>query len=287
MASKTLTPREIADSFKIRCSSIIDIMAEMGLTEKQEAELNELTNRFNGIGKPLTDVQNKKRLELFEKSKIVELPVGAKTYCKQWLKNFKYGRRKELKNKYVIKGNEVEEDGFTLMATELKLGMVYKNTERKSNAYIEGECDLHVERLDSVYDNKASYDLDTFPMYEDVFDKRYWWQLQGYGCLWSAKNLVLCHTLNDATDRMVEDATRWKDDHEEKYKIAEQIVFTQAQFEHCKLAMFSDSTLDTFIPIPDEERIKTFRFDYDPKQIEKVKDRVLMCREYIYQLLTN
>lgn len=284
MANKMDRANEIASKFKIRCSAIIDIMGEMGLTEKQETELNELTNRLNGIGKDLTENQKAKQKELFEKSKNRELPEGAKTYCKKWLKNFLYGRYSDINSKYIRKGNSTEEDGFTLMATELNLGMVYKNTERKSNEWIEGECDLHIP--ENVFDNKASYSLDTFPMFETVFDRRYWMQLQGYGELWKVPNLNLCYTLNDDTDIEVERACKWIEDHNERYKIAERMIFTKEHFEHCMQSIFPDATLKTFIPIPDEERIKHFKFQYDANFIEKVKDRVLLCREYIITLLT-
>lgn len=289
MGSQTLTPRQIADSFKIRCSAIIEIMAEMGLTEKQVAELNELTNRHNGLsGKPLTKLQDEKRIALVEKQKNPELPDGAKTHCKKWLKNFRFGRYQELKAKQVRKGNDTEEDGFTLMATELKLGMVYKNKERRSNEWMTGECDLHLAVKKAVYDNKASWSLDTFPMYETEFDKRYWWQLEGYGCLWEAESLNLCFTLNDDTDIAIENAIKWIEDHNEKYRIAEKMHFTDKNhFEGLKQSLFPDATLDTFIPIPDEDRIVHFEFNRDDKAIESIKDRVLLCREYIYQLLTK
>ena len=284
MASKMDRAIEIASKFKIRSSATIDIMAEMGLTENQTKELNELTNRFNGIGNKLTDIQNKKRLDLFEKSKNQELPEGAKTYCKKWLKEYLYGRREELKAKQVRKGNDTEEDGFTLMATELKLGMVYKNTERRSNEWMIGECDLYLPN--NVFDNKASWSLSTFPMFENDFDKRYWWQLQSYGCLWDAKKLNLCYTLNDDTDIEVEKACKWVEDHNERYVIAERMVFTKEHFDHCKNSIFPDATLNTFIEIPDEKRIKHFVFDRDDNAIEKIKDMVLLCRNYIKTLLS-
>jgi len=257
----------------------------MGLTDKQVAELDSLTNRFNGIGKPLTSLQNEKRIELFEKSKNKELPDGAETYCKKWLKEYLYGRREELKAKQVRKGNDTEEDGFTLMATELKLGMVYKNKERKSNEWMEGECDLSLPN--NVYDNKSSFSLSTFPMFENDFDKRYWWQLQVYGCLWDAVNLNLCYTLNNDTDIEVEKACRYIEDHNERYKIAERMIFTSAHFEHCKMAIFPEATLTSFIEIPKYDRIRHFKFQRDDNAIEKIKDRVLLCRDYIKQLLTK
>lgn len=239
------TAKEIASQFKIRASSALDIMADA---------------KVKG-----------------------NLSVGAQTYCKKWLKEFLFKRREELKNKYVNKGNSTEEDGFTLMATELKLGMVYKNTERKENEWMTGECDLFLP--DNVYDNKASWSLDTFPMFEAEIDKKYWVQLQVYGCLWDVKNLNLCYTLNDLDDVSVENIIKWKEDYDERYQITNRLVYTIESFERLKSANFDKSTLNTFVEIPDEKRIKHFKFDRDDEYIQKVKLRVLECRDWIENLL--
>lgn len=281
------TARQIADSFEIRGSATIEICGnEPGLTEKQNQTLSELEERFNGIGKPLTDKQLLDRLELIKKRDFDELPDGAKTHCKKWLKENLFKRREELKNKYVNKGNECEEDGFTLMAVHLKLGMVYKNTERRSNGFASGECDLNHNGV--IYDNKCSWSLDTFPMFETVIpDVKYWWQLQNYSTNWPAKKLCLCYTLISATYEMVEQAIKWADTPNEKYKIAERMVYTKKEFDLIKDHFFAESDLNTFTEIPEELRIKSFEFDVDVKAQKFIEKRSYMCKEYIYALLIN
>lgn len=239
------TAKEIANQFKIRASSALDIMADA---------------KVKG-----------------------NLSVGAQTYCKKWLKEFLFNRREELKNKFVNKGNATEEDGFTLMATELKLGMVYKNIDPKENEFMKGTCDLFLP--DNVYDNKSSYSLDTFPMFETEIDKKYWVQLQVYGCLWDVKNLNLCYTLNDLDDEAIENIIKWKVSHDERYEIANRLVYTLESFERLKSNFFDKSTLNTFIEIPDEKRIKHFKFERDDDYIKKIESRVLECRIFIEQLL--
>jgi hypothetical protein len=280
-----MEPASIANSFRIRASATADIMAgEIGLSDVQKSRMAELADREKPGAKPLTDNMKSELAKLKMKHSFPELPQGAKTYCKKWLKEFLYGRREELKNKYVNKGNACEEDGFTLMATELNLGMVYKNTERKINEYSEGTCDL--DHLEIVYDNKSSWSLDTFPMFEDELpDIKYWWQLQNYHGLYGGKKLVLCYTLNDAPFTMVEDALKWIDCHDEKYRIAERMIFTSKYFGEVRTALFPNSTLSTFKEILDEKRIKPFEFLPDPEAKEKIKLRVQMCREYILTLL--
>jgi len=237
--------KEIADSFKIRASATLDIMAESKVKGK--------------------------------------ISVGAQTYCKKWLKEKLFNRRDELKNKYVGKGNATEEDGFTLMATELNLGMVYKNTERKENEWMTGECDLFLHG--NVYDNKASWSLDTFPMFENKIDPKYWNQLQTYGCLWNVKNLNLCYTLNDLDDESVYNAIKWEESQDKRYEIVKRLVYTNESFERLKSLHFYDSKLNTFVEIPDEKRIKHYAFERDDEHVEKIKTRVEQCRPFIYDLL--
>lgn len=279
------TAREIANQFRIRGSATLDICGNMpGLTERQEGILKSYQDRINGIGLPLTNKQESERIELIQKRDFDELPEGAKTHCKKWLKEFLFKRREELKNKYVEKGNECEEEGFTLMAVQLKLGMVYKNTERKRNEFAEGECDLYHEGI--VYDNKCSWSLDTFPMFEtEIPDVKYWWQLQNYSTQWPAKKLCLCYTLISSGYNEVEKAIKWAETANDKYRIAERMVFTQKEFDLLKEHFFADSDLNTFVEIPAEKRIKKFPFDVCEKTQKFIEKRSLMCREYIYSLL--
>lgn len=287
------TARQIADSFRIRGSATIEICAgEMGLTPKQEETLATYNKRVSdylkevpGV-KPLTQNQKDELATLIKKRDNPELPEGAKTHCKKWLKSFLFKRREELKNKYVNKGNESEEDGFTLMAVRLKLGMVYKNTERRRNEFAEGECDLNHNKI--VYDNKCSWSLDTFPMFEtEIPDPKYWWQLQNYSTLWPCEKLCLCYTLISTTIETLESFVKWETDHDDRYKIAERMIFSKSEFEAAKMVFFPNATLDTFVEIPESMRIKKFEFLPDTKAQKMIEQRSMMCREYIYSLLID
>jgi|GEM_PF-888967 len=285
------TARQIADSFKIRASATIEICAgEIGLTDKQKETLDIYNKRIsdfaNGVpkAKDLTDKQKLDMFTLVYKRDNPELPEGAKTHCKKWLKDYLYKRREDLKNKYVAKGNESEEDGFTLMALQLNLGMVYKNTERRKNDFVEGECDLHHNRV--TYDNKCSWSLDTFPMFEfDIPNDRYWWQLQSYDILWPSDELCLCYTLIDASIETFEKFVKWEPLHDARYKIANNMIFSKAQFDKAKDLFFNTSTKDSFIEIPESDRIKSFTFKPDKKAQALIEKRAHMCKDYIYELL--
>lgn len=279
--------REIANSFKIRASATNEILFDVGLTDNQKKELDELEKRFNGYGKPLTEKQNEKRLELIAKRDAKpQLTQGVKTYCKKWLKNKLYGRREEIKSKFISKGNKCEEDGFTLMALYVIKDMVYKNTERKSNEWLEGECDLFHNKV--VYDNKSSWSLETFPMYdEEATNDDYIKQLNSYAWLWDAEKAVLCYTLIDTPDEEVEQAIRWVSDHNKRYKIVERMIYTKDNFERLKSIYFDSATIDTFIQIPEDERVVSFDIEIDLTMRDKLKRNVELCREYIYELLTK
>ena len=278
---------KIANSFKIRSSATYDIcLGTIGLTDKQAIRLNELQERYKGVGKPLTANMELERLELHKKHSNPELPETAKTYCKKWLKEHLYGRRKDIKSKYIDKGNICEEDGFTLMCLELNLGMVYKNTKLHSNEYMQGTDDLFVNNI--VYDNKSSWDLDTFPMFEtEVPNEAYEWQLNSYAELRNVDNAVLAYTLIDAPLELIEPEIKWLADHNDIYKRVCQMVYTKEYFDTLKNNLFPGATLNTFVEIPAERRVKPFPIKRDPAKIETIKQRVPMCREYIKTLLIS
>lgn len=275
----------IADAFKIRCSAIYDIcLGSIGLTDIQSEKLAQYSAREAGAGKPLTPNMVAELAKLREKRDNPELPETAKTYCKKWLKEFLYHRRPDIKSKYITKGNLSEEDGFTLMCLELNLGMVYKNTQYHSNEYMQGTDDLFVNRV--VYDNKCSWTLDTFPMFEtEIPDEKYEWQLNGYAELRGVEDCVLAYTLIDAPREIVEREIRWLLTDNEKYKKVCELVYTKAYFEELKAEFFPDAEYKYFVEVPQADRIAPFAFKKDPGKIETVKQRVIMCREYIKQLL--
>lgn len=282
--------------FTIRCSAIHQIMAgTVGLTDKQDQELADYVKRnldfTRGVPgvKPLTDIMSQKVIDLTYEKNNPELPQGAKTYCKKWLKSTQFDRWPELNNKYIEKGNLCEEEGFTLMALQLKLGMVFKNTERKNNGFIQGEWDLLIPEIE-VLDNKACWDLETFPMFETDAKEEHKWQLQGYMELLNVPRGRVAYTLNDAPEKMLYDAVKWHDDLAKRAKIIKNMVFTEAGWGRAAALFFDALPLEMypkFTAIPDVDRIRAFTVMRDNIKIGSIYHRVGMCNSYINSLITN
>lgn len=281
--------------FKIRCSAISKITAgNIGLTENQESRLQELQTRniesaqgVKGV-KPLTDKMHSELIELISKKANPDLPESLKTYCKQWLKEQLYNRREQVKSKYIDKGNNTEEIGFTNMAVQLNLGMVYKNEEFKENDFLIGTCDLDHKENDTVYDNKSSWGLSQFPMFESVIpNKDYEEQIQGYCELWNRGNGSVVYTLNDMPIEMLRNmlGKHWLSD-DERQDEAINLVYTLEYWNEVKSELFPNARDIKFIEIPLEKRVKEFKFKRDPDFIEKVKERVKLCQKYVDYLQT-
>lgn len=277
----------IAKQFKIRCSAIGQIMAgSIGLTTNQQAEFDDFVKREKGEGRPLTDKMVEKLADYRHKIANPELPDGAKTYCKKWLKEHLYKRRYDIKSKYIAKGHETEEAGFTMMAVHCRLGMVYKNEVFKENDWITGTCDIDHEALDTVFDNKSSWSLDTFPMFEsEIPDKGYEMQVQGYMSLYGRHHGAVVYTLTDTPISILRNELRWITDDNERQRAAMNHVYSLKAWEETKKELFPLADDKTFVEIPEAKRVKRFDFDYDAAFIGDVQERVELCRKYINTLL--
>lgn len=97
-----------------------------------------------------------------------------------------FGYRKSTDNQYTEKGKILEDDA--IRAVGLLTGtMPIKNTERRNNQWIQGECDVLTPT--ALRDIKCSWSMDTHPWFiEDAEAKvkecGYDWQGQGYMWLW-------------------------------------------------------------------------------------------------------
>lgn len=117
------------------------------------------------------------------KSKTEALSVGAKTHIKKLAREYVYGFKDSVSSKYMEKGILVEDDSIALYNSVFKTDYV-KNTERKTNQWVTGECDVNAP--DRIIDVKSSWSLSTFPcVSEDAVDKLYEWQGRAYMMLWN------------------------------------------------------------------------------------------------------
>jgi len=116
------------------------------------------------------------------KSKTETLSVGAKTHIKKLAREFVYKFKESISSKYTDKGILVEDDSIALYNEVFKTSYV-KNTERKTNSWLTGECDIDTGK--KIIDIKSSWSLATFPcVSEDGIDKQYEWQGRAYMMLW-------------------------------------------------------------------------------------------------------
>jgi len=197
------------------------------------------------------------------KSKTESLSQTAKdAVLNQWIKD-KFNREKEINSLPIKKGILNEEMGITMLSLHLN-DMLLKNQEKKENDFITGTCDIIHD--DIVYDIKCSYDLWTFA--KANISKDYYWQLQGYMWLWNLKKARLVYVLTDAPDSVLDAEVRsavWRLDGNDV-----DIIEVQKQI----------SNQLTYQDIPNEIKIKFFDVDYNESDIDEIKNRIQLCREY-------
>jgi hypothetical protein len=88
------------------------------------------------------------------------LSKGAKTYLEAMAKEYVYGFNQVITGKYMDKGQIVEEESIALY-NSVFFTNYKKNTERRNNDWITGECDIFTGS--KIIDIKSSWSLATFP----------------------------------------------------------------------------------------------------------------------------
>lgn len=135
------------------------------------------------------------------KSKDEVLSVGAKTYVEELAKQFVYNFEKDVTAKEMEKGLIVEQQCIDLL-NEVLFTQFVKNTERRTNDWLTGECDIFTGR--KIHDIKAPWSLSTFPA--TVFagrDKDYEWQGRGYMMLWDVDEFEIDYCLVSTPDELI------------------------------------------------------------------------------------
>lgn len=259
--------------FKIRASAAGELLTgNIGLTEIQEAKLQELTDRANGIGKPLTPNMMVELSQLGLKKQNPDLPETVKTLCRNWIKEQLYGRKKDLKSKQMIKGNMMENDAIEFVSGIEGYGMVYKNDQWFESEYMTGTPDLLLTK--SVDDIKCSWDCFTFPLFAKYAQPGHEEQVQVYMHLTGRKEANVHYCLMNAPEILIDQAAR-----KLAYDLGEpdvtmdiwQQVADQMNYDH----------------LPVNLRHKKFSFSYDESIINEIIYRVKLCRVFITSELTK
>lgn len=156
--------------------------------------MREILFRCSSIGKLMTEPKSKAE---------GPLSVGAKTYIRELAQQEIFGVEFEFSSKETQKGIEVEDQSIALLNRVRGLSL-QKNTERKTNGLITGECDLYDDARKRGHDLKSSWSAKTFPGWtKDCEDKLYEWQMRGYMWLWDADEWEVNYALVDTPERLI------------------------------------------------------------------------------------
>lgn len=115
------------------------------------------------------------------------LSAGGKTHVRELVREQVYGfEPADIETYPIRKGREVEAECIAILSRLTGRPLV-KNTERRSNGLITGECDIFDAPIRLGRDIKAPYSMASMPIVEDdCRDAGYEWQMRGYMLLWDA-----------------------------------------------------------------------------------------------------
>lgn len=133
--------------------------------------------------------------------KAQSLSAGAKTFVETMAKELVYGYDVKVSSKYLDKGIQVEDASIELY-NSVNFTECVKNTERRENEWLSGECDI--VQAARITDIKSSWNLDTFPAFSDAGrDTGYEWQGRAYMMLWAKPEFEVAYCLVPTPDDLI------------------------------------------------------------------------------------
>lgn len=170
-----------------------------------------------------------------------------------------YGCQKQLHTPAIKKGLMLEETAIRAVGL-ITASNPAKNTERRKNDWISGECDLLT--ADAIRDVKCCWSIDTFPWTQAAAEKKvkasgYDWQGQGYMWLWDKPVHYVDFILLPTPLELL----RNDDDYEYQVSVVEKM--------------------------PLKKRIKTVRIERDESLYPKIEKRVSDAREYYAEIVSE
>lgn len=181
--------------FRFRCSSLGLIMANAQSVDEQY-----VTDEIAAIQRKTKRSDEEKAL--LQEAKDKSLSAGAKTYIESLAKEELYGFKEIITGKYMDKGLIVEDESIQLYNSVFFTDYV-KNTERRTNDWITGECDVIVPGVAGI-DIKSAWSLATFPATSAAaHDTLYEWQCRGYMMLWDVPLWEVAYCMVNTPDELI------------------------------------------------------------------------------------
>lgn len=217
--------------------------------------------RCSAIGKIMTSPRSKGEV----------LSQTTKSYIKELFLEYKYGIRKEINSRYLDKGNMVENESIELTERVLDLDLIVKNESYFENDFICGTPDIIMG--DTIIDVKSSWSAYTFPFFldEELPNKDYYYQVQGYMALTGATKGMVVYCLINTPEEIVLDEIRrtsWSRHELDVTEETEAEVRQQHEFDH----------------IPEVNRVKAYYIERNEDVIQAIYERVKECKIYYDRL---
>ena len=225
---------------------------------------DEIKIHCSSLGKILTNPKSKADIEEGN------LSATAKSHLIEVYARELYDFKKELNNKYVNKGWEVEPEAIEELSLQVRYPME-KNEEVFSSEYFVGTPDVITKNM--VFDVKSSYDWITFlSNIPSELDPMYVAQVNGYLDLLGYDTGYIAYVLLDTPESIR---------NKEKFYLLssmdviseESPSFVKAWEEKEKNMIFSNH--------PIEERILLFEVKKDQELLEKAKQKVVKARQFL------
>lgn len=183
----------------VRCSSIGRLMAEP-LNADIDPEY---------LTPELQDIISRTKRSDSEKAMLAEarrnsLSAGGKTHVRELLREAVYGfEPADIETRPIQKGRQVEGACIEMLARLTGRPLV-KNTERRTNGWISGECDVWDAPVRLGRDVKAPYSMASMPIaLADCYDSGYEWQMHGYNLLWDADGWSVDYVLVSTPEELI------------------------------------------------------------------------------------
>lgn len=205
--------------------------------------MREYLFRPSSVGKLMTEPKSKAE---------GPLSVGAKTYIRELAAQEIFGVDFIVTSKPMEKGINCEQDSIDLLNQVRGLSLV-KNTERRRDEFLTGECDLFDAPRKRGHDLKTSWSLATFPIAEkDCEDKLYEWQMRAYMRLWDADEWEVNYAMVDTPEDLM-------------------------RYEPMQLHIVSH--------FPPEHRLTTWLIKRDMEKEQAMVKKIKAAREYMAEVL--
>lgn len=222
---------------------------------------NKILFRCSGVGALMTEPKLKADKDAGN------LSETAKTFVEdKWLFE-EFGFAESIKNQYMDKGNECEQDSMDLVSQVIEGGFRSRYNTKLQNDFVIGTPDIVLN--DCVEDIKTSWNIKTF--YNAELSKIYYAQAQCYMWLTNKKKYKLIYALVQTPEKMIlNECKKLVYKYNENYE-------NQDYIAECKQIQRNN---DLIKELPIEKRVKVFAFDYDPQYIETLKVKIERAREY-------